>query len=225
MLKYDELWPRHPFRFRIAFQELAGVNRGGVEFVRTDPGIRDTVLQLIADLPEDEWVYWCVDDKYPIELRLEKIEPLVEETLRSQNMDALLFCRWRALLSGAEEALLPSETRTAAGEVLLERRSWHQFWIHQLMRVKVLRYMYSSLPDLPGAKAMNPFENNVIKPDEFHLFVTKENHAVFGESTSRGAITPNCYESMMSKGLTLPETFREPSGKPKILGKLSRVWW
>jgi hypothetical protein len=50
--------------------------------------------------------------------------------------------------------------------------------------------------------------------------VTKENFAVFGESTRRGVITQNCYESMVAAGIELPEWFRHPDGEYVTLGKL-----
>jgi hypothetical protein len=52
------------------------------------------------------------------------------------------------------------------------------------------------------------------------LFVTKENFAVFGESTQRGVVTQNCYESMLASGIKLPEWFQHPNGEYVTLGKL-----
>ena len=45
---------------------------------------------------------------------------------------------------------------------------------------------------------MDDLKNDVPKLAEHRLFVTKENFAVFGESTRRGVVTQNCYESMVS---------------------------
>ncbi len=220
ILRYEELWPEHPFRFRIACQELCGEETPRREYRRTPPGIRDTVLALLEDLPDDEWVYWCVDDKYPVRLMTEKILELRDDALASPDMDGLMFCRCRVTLNNPKLALLPGERRNRSGDVYLERRSWYQFWVHQFLRVKVIRYLYRSLPDLPGAKPMNPFENNVEKLPEHRLYVTRENFAVFGESTSRGAITQNCYESIRETGIELPERFQKPDGRHILLGKL-----
>src|SRR5437016_4718972 len=77
ILKYEQLWPDHPFTFRIPYQELAGPANPRHEYIRTPPEIRPTVLQLIAGLDDNEWIYWCVDDKYPIELVLPKIRTFV----------------------------------------------------------------------------------------------------------------------------------------------------
>ena len=107
------------------------------------------------------------------------------------------------------------------GDIYFERKAWYQIWIHQLLRVKVLRHLFAYLPDdMPSAKTMDKFKDEVPKLPEHHLFVTKENFAVFGESTNRGAITQNCYESILASGIELPEWFRHPNGKHVILGTL-----
>jgi hypothetical protein len=67
---------------------------------------------------------------------------------------------------------------------------------------------------------MDQLKNDVPKLPEHHLFVTKENFAVFGESTQRGVITQNCYESILATGIELPEWFRDPNGEYVTLGKL-----
>jgi len=52
------------------------------------------------------------------------------------------------------------------------------------------------------------------------LFVTEKNYAVFGESTRRGMITQNCYESIVDSGIELPDWFQQPNGEYVTLGKL-----
>jgi hypothetical protein len=67
---------------------------------------------------------------------------------------------------------------------------------------------------------MDELKNDVPKLSEHRLFVTKENFAVFGESTQRGVITQNCYESITAAHIELPEWFRSPNGQYVTLGKL-----
>ena len=68
---YNRLWPDCPFVFRIPFTHrdpkriFAAQN---VEFIPTAPDIRSTMKNLLGSLPEDEFVFWCVDDRYPIEI-------------------------------------------------------------------------------------------------------------------------------------------------------------
>ena len=221
IFKYDQLWPDHPFIFRIPYQELAGPPSDRREYIKTPPEIRATALQLIADLDDDEWIYWCVDDKYPIELVLPKIRTVMANTDDLPEVSGLLFCRCKALVRRPDETLFPDERNNSSGDIFLERRSWNQIWIHQLLKVKVLRYLFSQMPNqIASAKLMDHLKDEIPKPPELRLYVTKENYAVFGESTHKGTINQNCYDSIVTTSIELPKWFQRPNGKCVINGKL-----
>jgi hypothetical protein len=180
-----------------------------------------TVLQLLDDIGDEEWIYWCMDDKYPIRLVLEKIKPLISDTLQSTDMSGLLFCRCRVTLGRPDLALLPGERVTSSGEILLERKAWYQIWIHQLLKAKVLRYFFSNISaSLVSAKALDAAKSDVPKLAEHRLFVTKSNLAVFGESTHGGVLTRNCYDSIRRTNIELPEWFRHHNRERVVMGKL-----
>jgi len=176
---------------------------------------------LLAEIDEEEWIYWCVDDKYPIQLVTDKIGTLISHAMRSPEVDGLLFCRCRATLNNPKLTLFPRKVKNPFGDIYLERKAWFQIWIHQILRAKVLRHLFTHLPDvIPNAKAMDELKNDVPKLAEHRLFVTKANFAVFGESTRRGVVTQNCYESMVTARIEIPEWFRHPDGEYVTLGKL-----
>jgi len=68
ILQYERLWPDHPFVFRIPYQRARGLDTKRTTYRQTPEDIKGTVLHLVADLDDEEWIYWCVDDKYPIQL-------------------------------------------------------------------------------------------------------------------------------------------------------------
>lgn len=221
ILKYEELWPDHPFVFRIPYQKLAGPPNSRRDYVKTSPEIRATTLELLADLDDNEWIYWCVDDKYPIELVLPKIRTFLGDTQQLAGADGILFCRCKALLRRADETLFPAERANSSGDIYLERRGWNQIWIHQLLRVKVLRHLFSEMPaEIASAKLMDHLKDDIPKPSDFRLYVTKENFAVFGESTHKGTINQNCYDSIVKTDIELPKWFQRPNGKIVINGKI-----
>jgi hypothetical protein len=221
IFQYDRLWPDHPFVFHVPYQELGGVDTERVKYLTAPSDIKGTILHLLTEIDDEEWIYWCVDDKYPIQLIADKIASLISHAMRSPEVDGLLFCRCRATLNSPKLTLYPGKVKNPFGDVYLERKAWFQIWIHQILRAKVLRYLFTHLPDhIPSAKAMDELKNDVPKLPEHRLFVTKENFAVFGESTRRGVITQNCYESMVAAGIELPEWFRHPDGEYVTLGKL-----
>ena len=221
IFKYEQLWPDHPFVFQVPYQELGGVDTERIKYRQAPSDIKATILHLLADIDDEEWVYWSVDDKYPIQLVTNKIAALISHTTRSPEISGLLFCRCRATLTTPKVALYPEEIANPFGDIYFERKAWYQIWIHQLLKAKVLRHLFTHLPSrIPNAKVMDQLKNDVPKLPEHHLFVTKENFAVFGESTQRGVITQNCYESILATGIELPEWFRHPNGEYVTLGKL-----
>jgi hypothetical protein len=218
---YNDVWSRHPFLFCVPYQAVDGINSSNSRYVRTPPRIKETVLNLLMDLEDEQWVYWCIDDKYPMQLKLERIEPIVDwlsSELSGEDISGLLFCRCRSLLHS--DNLTGNRRISKSGEVLLERRAYHQIWIHQFLRVKVLRYLFRSFPDeISSAKTMDTLLLNVQKPASHRLFVTRDNLAIFGESTSRGEITKNCYESIRNKKLPLCEWTLRDDAKEIIMGR------
>ena len=221
ILKYEELWPDHPFLFRIPYQELGGTATRRREYIKTPSEIRATTLKLIEDLDDNEWIYWCVDDKYPIELVLPEIRAVLADTQEFTDASGLLFCRCKALVRRADETLFPGERINSSGQTYLERRGWNQIWIHQLLRVKVLRYLFSQMPhEIPSAKLMDHLKDEIPKPADLRLYVTKDNVAVFGESTHKGTINQNCHESILKTDIALPKWFQRHNGKVVINGKL-----
>jgi hypothetical protein len=83
---YNRLWPDCCVEFRIPFtdRDPRSICRAeNVEFISTPPDIRSTVESLLSDLPENEFVFWCIDDRYPIEI----FEPTVLGAVRDFASD------------------------------------------------------------------------------------------------------------------------------------------
>jgi hypothetical protein len=224
--RYESLWPDHPFTFRIPYQHQATRVGGGdispCEFVPSPLGIKKTVDALIGDLPDEEWIYWCLDDKYPIHIDVSRLASLARE-LRgggALEVSGVLFCRARRML---DESFLTGYRRALGGEMLLERRAYEQFWIHQFLRVKVVRHLFSCFPDkLEPASIMDRLKRAVYKPADHRLWVTAASHAVFGESMRRGVLTENCIESMRQHGIPIPSWQPTVAAPMVIIGQSSR---
>jgi hypothetical protein len=219
---YDAIWPEHPFEFRIPYQDRAMVADGTRRcLVQSPPSIKSTVDALLAGLPDDEWVYWCIDDKYPIELNQGRVSRIAE-AIRDGQLEsacAVLFCRVRRLLDPAN---LTGEHVPLGSEVLLRRRGYHQLWIHQFMRVKVLRHVFKALPegDL-SPRALERHKDLTPLPADHALYVTQDNLAGFGESTHEGILTSNCIASMQQRGVAIPQ-WQPPTAWREILIGVSR---
>jgi hypothetical protein len=218
VLRYTKLWPDHPFDFLVPFQqEPPSVLNERVRYVETPKAIKGTVLRLLEDLPDEEWIYWCIDDKYPIRLDPSHERSMYELVVGAggEGMDALLTCRCRDLLN---ERFLMAPI-TMAGKVFHERRDYRQIWMHQYVRVKVIRHLFRSFPDdIPNAKEMDLLKKGVAKPADHRLYVTNDCRSAFGESTSRGVLTRNCRESMRTIGVAVPAWGDQVTDEEIIIG-------
>lgn len=227
IFKYAELWPSHPFLFRVPYQELAPTTTTDkVEYKKTLVDIKPTVLTLLDDLDDDELIYWCIDDKYPIKLDVPRIEMIYQWLTKAEAsaISGILFCRCRKMKYS--RFLTDQVVVDDWKNVYLERKGYEQIWIHQFLRVKVLRYLFESFPDdISLAKSLDRLKSQVKKPRSQRIFVSRENLAVFGESTSRGIVTRNCCRSILDSGLALPAWCSKVPKRGIVLGKWDDNVW
>ncbi|KQB96330.1 hypothetical protein AL073_10040 [Loktanella sp. 1ANDIMAR09] len=209
---YNDLWPNHPFTFRVPYQVHPSllVQRHGelLEPINTPPDIKGTLLALLEDLPDNEWVYWCIDDKFPIALDISVVSEIFEyvRKMNNENVQGVLFCRCRGLLKD-QNLRMDTIVDGPAGTKFIERKNYWQFWIHQFMRVSVLRNLFLSFPDENfKAKEMDTFIKGTFTGIKKYkrkqkMYLTLQNYAQFGESTHRGMLTSLCNQSMWDKGI------------------------
>src|SRR5438128_8210158 len=93
ILQYEKLWPSHPFVFHIPYQRDPDRDDERTRYIESPTNIKLTVMRLLRDLDDEEWVYWCMDDRYPVRLVLDKVTRMVSHALQSPRMSGLLFCR------------------------------------------------------------------------------------------------------------------------------------
>lgn len=216
---YEKLWPNHPYIFQVPYQELPStIQTSSVQYHQSPSDIKGTVLTLLDNLDDEEMVYWCIDDKYPIKLDTKKIEK-IHQWLASEKEDisGLLVCRCRGMLS--KKNLTGKEVIDAQGNVYFARKNYRQIWIHQYLKVKVIRHLFNSFPDkIPTAKTMDVLKHQVKKPNSHQLYVANESLATFGESTSQGVITKNCFKSMKANNLPTPSWVSETTPQEITMG-------
>jgi hypothetical protein len=224
--KYDELWPSHPFIFRVPYQEIEPSQPSNkVEYVKTPADIKSTVLELLKDLDDEELIYWCIDDKYPHYLDVNLIEKMLPWIFNRSRVDpdasGFLLCRCRGLLR--RKRLTGKRIVKFFGWQFLERANYSQIWIHQFLKVKVLRHLFEAFPDkIEEAKQMdNLIKHKVQKPISQRLYVIKKNITVFGESCSRGKITKGCRDSLIKSGVSVSE-WNDPV-EFDLMGKIEEV--
>jgi hypothetical protein len=224
IMRYEAVWPSHPFTFHVPYQRRA-LRGSRVAPRRTGEAIRATVLELLEEFDDEAWIYWCIDDKYPIQLIDPPVARLAKAVLSDElpGVDGVLVCRCRRLLQ--PEYLLEERRVAPGGVALLRRKDYSQIWIHQFLRVKVLRRLFRQFPaSIPRAGDLDPLKDRIALPAEHRLYVVETNLAVFGESTVHGRVTRNCAASLRALGLGLPPGFQE-SDEEILMGAIGAAPW
>ena len=228
LVTYQRLWPNHPFQFVIPYQtyptELAEKFGDRVELVQSPPGIKETVLTLLSALDSDEWVYWCIDDKYIVSLKDGVANDVAEwiPTITDPLVAGISFARVHKMFR-RDHLFLDDIIEDSLGNVFIRRCNYAHIFLHQFLRVKVLRTMFERFSDRPFfAKEMDAMRKLLSLPDDQRLYVMSNNQVVFGESTHRGRITLNCLKNMQTLGLPVPLDF-QISDKSIIIGDFDRI--
>jgi hypothetical protein len=222
---YRRLWPDHPFIFRIPYQDwpaaLAARLGDTATFIQAPSPIKQTALALLEGIAEDEWVYWCIDDKYLVELDAAKAAQVAKwvREISDPSICGVSFARARRMLK-PEYLYLDQTIGDDTGGTYIRRTDYSQIWLHQFLRGKVLRTLFNGFPDERySAKEMDIMKGEMRLPEDHRLYVSTANHVIFGESTTRGKVTANCALSLQDYGL------ESPAGMPRseehvVIGKL-----
>lgn len=209
---YDELWPGHSLEFLVPYQSdnrsRSQVRRSRLTFVRTGDSFQDTMLGLLKGMEQEDWVYFCIDDKFPTRLNV----PVMSQVMKSvserhdelDEVAGLAFTRARRSLRWPGISI----TRTQCfGQQAYQRADLSNFWFHQLFRVKVLRAFFQSLPIVSAPKEMDGHGKTLNLGLRF--MTTKNHNLSLAESTSRGRITSAALKSLNARGIAVESQFLE----------------
>lgn len=207
--RYGALWPDHPFVFRLpdgtAVGEVVDRHPGIVETAVIPGGdgrgrIRATALGLLDGLDDDEWVYWCIDDKYPVRIDVGRMNRLVAALPTVDDPAVATLCPTRptSQLRGHRDE---PEHRVVGGSAFTRRSSWDRIWLHQFARVGFIRALMEPMPEtLPLARVMDDLIAARRPPAGRSVWMADRSLLVVGESTRHGSMMRNCAASLERHG-------------------------
>ena len=207
LCKMQKLWPESGFIYRIPYnnnkpvflaEKYTGLN---LEFIETPTKIKQTVLRLIEDIRDEEWIYWCIDDKFPVDLNRKKANQVLGWVKAQEDSDicGVSFARVRRLKD--ENYLdVKNQIQIGGGLRLIKRKSFKtQFWMHQFFRAKIIMDVFTSFPDYHfQAKLMDTYMKQCQTDFDNKFYVTNKNLVVFNESASRGIASESLRRSLKS---------------------------
>lgn len=211
--RYMHLWPENPFTFMVPYQNypdhLKKKYGEKIRLIETNSDIKSTMKTLLSHTDDEEWVYWCMDDRYPLEIDTERLTGLFHwiNNMDSKNVSGILFT-YRMSKFTNKYVLKHSRISDSEKNTYAELVNYSFFWYHQFMKSKILGRFTEHLPDyMQQAKQMDAIKDNLALAGGVKRFVRIERLASFGESTNRGEITQNCLKSMEYHHLNIPSDF------------------
>ncbi|MBF2055644.1 MAG: hypothetical protein IGQ45_00180 [Cyanobacterium sp. T60_A2020_053] len=229
---YQKLWKNNPFTFRVPYTsqkpDFLLENYGDkIELIQSESPIKPTVLKLLDDLDDDEWIYWCMDDRYLVKIRLPEVNSLYECVKKLDDKDIISIRIKRMNTSYTADKFLKKDGDIIVNEKLTLKElvfsdgdtvGGEQVWEPQFARVKYIRRIFASFPDHDfRAKEMDSFPKHKLKGEK--LYVPENNLVVLGESTHRGELTENCASNLKKYSMVVPSQFNI-TNKYMIHGKL-----
>ena len=205
---YMDLWPTCPFTFRIPYNEAGSLryfrDKHNVELVKSSSGIRTTMQCLLQGIDDDEFVYWCIDDRW-----LKKVfmpEALQEITKAVQNgefanYDAVKLISWRE--STTNQSLIVAGVPYRQQD--LDRRPY-TFWHHHFIRAGVLKRVFWNKTILPTDYTLRNVWKvlNQMRIYRRPVLVPQQSVVLFGEPCHKGMTTADGFAWLRQYNCPLP---------------------
>ena len=191
------------------FIESRGHNANCYNSLKAGTKFKETFDSLTQDLDDNEWVYWCIDDKYPIKLDEEKVNQVVNfvDSINDPKIINVCFHFVREIERSANSIQREGSGMELRFEGLrfIEHKSFINNWLHQFFRVRALREFWGNLkePHQYKAKAMD----KDVKPLSGTSLTLDHNICVYGESTHERFATENCRVSCGKFNIAVPAYF------------------
>jgi hypothetical protein len=214
MHTYQKLWPDNPFVFRVPYNEtypkwLQDRYKGKIELVKAPYPIKETVKTLLADIADDDWIYWCMDDRYLMKIDPKRASDIYKKVLDvsdKQIVGVSMTRRVQEIWYKKDACLKLPEGFKLLESIYTDSDQVIDMWGPQFVRCRLIRRMFESFPDRPfAAKEMDFFTHRKLIGEK--RYDAEKSIITFGESTSRGELTINCFLAFKRWGLKVPAGF------------------
>lgn len=217
---YMALWKDCPLQFVIPrnddssphFDFLAA--QKNVSLVRTPPGIHGTMAALLDGFEDEAWVYWCIDDRYPIKIEQAAMQKVLDfiASGAAEHLNAIKLMHWK-------ETVDPSCAEFCIGDRTFRfqtRSSPAGFWHHHFLRVKALKDVFvgsaaDGVADTPAALNQYYFQK-VALSDGFksRAFPADGPIIQLGETLANGLLLANACDALAQYNCPVPDYKRRP---------------
>jgi hypothetical protein len=215
---YLRLWKECPFQFMVPqnddssphFDFLA--KQKNVTLVRAPSSVRQTMSALLDGLDDNAWVYWCIDDRYPVEIDQPRIEMVFDfiASGAAEGLNGIKLTHWRETADTDRKDIWIGDRRF---RFQVPHTTWG-FWHHQFLKVKVLKEFFIAsgsigLPDSPPA--LNIYFHQLPMVDVFKSIVVPPEEPIvqFGETLLDGKLLENAFKALVEYTCPVPPYKRD----------------
>ena len=212
--KYMELWSDCPFTFRIAYNDKDNIpnslkNKENVNMVKTAVDIRSTMAGLLEGIPDDEWIYWCIDDRYPIYIDTDSMQSVYDFTQSEEaaDLNSIKLLNWK-------ERHLKHRNSPRIGGNIFNFQIWRKkhhfwgFWHHRFAKAKTLRFIFLGdfLPRIYTIRDVQLFQQLKNVEVQRNIIYPKDDFIIkLAEPCTGGCLTLNGYEDLQRYNCITPD--------------------
>ncbi len=218
ILTYQKLWPTNTLKFLVPWndkypEDMKKEHGDKIELIQTPVEFKDTISGLLSNVDDDDWIFWSTDDTYLIDIYEDKANTTQQfvESITDPDIIGVTF----GFIRGVPRNINRTDSILYQNLNFIRRTKLTNQWAPQYWRAHVLRYMFDCLEEAPKYKAKemdymlsddNQFWDIINKGK---MYTLDHNAGIWGESTHRGNLTRNCFESFRSYGLDSPMEFEK----------------
>lgn len=208
---YAACWGEMPIHFRIAYngkKEGSALDylrsQADCELVQCSKGVSQSMRALLQGIDDREWVYWAIDDRYPLEVVAPRFRAALESLPElSEDIEEVKLLRWKdrktpqTVEVGKERFFVQSTTDRCFG-----------FWHHHFARAGVLRRVFLD-PTIPPKNSIRHIQRRLREtPDEYyygHAVLPSNPILKLAEPLRRGLLTSNGLRDLRRLGCEVPQ--------------------
>jgi hypothetical protein len=205
LAQYKRLWLDCPLIFRVPYNDSApqGLqNQDCVELLKSPKPISETMRVLLQDIDDEDFVFWAIDDRYPVKVQEGVLQMTYEWLLANPDVvDAVRFTTSR--ISVADDSI----TYTIANQQFNRQVDGiaHGFYPHHFIRAKYLK-QYFLEPNLPENYSIRTFHKYLISlPITSRIATSSKSLIQFAEPSFLNKITINAIADLKAANLPIPD--------------------
>ncbi|MDP2597668.1 hypothetical protein [Alteromonas stellipolaris] len=205
--KYVSLGLGRYFTFIVPVNSLESrfkIDGAEIEFVLSESDILSTMESLLNQVEDNEWIYWAIDDRYPMEVECTQFKVIFDalNTDMFRGINGVKLLPWREPLAAHKFSYKFINLQSQ------EPKSMFGFWHHHFLRSKVLKAMF--LSENKHRENNIRLINNLYRDEDYlpfleAVYVVDSPIIELAEPLFNGKLTLNGYRDLKTFNCELPD--------------------